>query len=59
LTNTLNNMTIKEAKAVRLVTQHINPIALLLMPEPEQKAVNLLRKKADEKAKEYPQYFKS
>ena len=51
-------MTIKEAKAIRTITQHINPISLLMMPEPEQKAFNLLQSKSDKKAKKYPKYFK-
>jgi len=51
-------MIIKEAKALRVILKHFNPLNEMMLPEAEQKAIKLLRKSVEQKMKEYPGHFK-
>jgi len=52
-------MTIKEAKAIELLTADVSDMVLMCLPENKRKAFNLLTKAVDKKRKNYPNYFKS
>lgn len=51
-------MTIKEAKAMRVIVDAINPITATLLPEHQMNAIRFLKKQIEKKAKQYPKHFK-
>lgn len=51
-------MTIKEAKAAKLLLSKLSDMVVMCLPEPEQKAVKFLTKQVEKKALKYPKYFK-